>query len=70
MTMSIHYRVGIAHVTPSNMINRELWRWHRGLISWEEVAYLIYVEVRDGFFHPDTDSDVIKRVTQETYAQQ
>ena len=59
---------GIQHITPSHEVNRQIWRWIRGVQDETSLRLLIADEVRAGFFHPDTDSDVIIRVARETYS--
>ena len=54
-------------ITPSDKVNRELWRYARGVITWGQVAELINAEISEGRFHPETDVNAIHKVVWETY---
>lgn len=57
----------IKAITPSDNINRAIWRWIHGATTWNLVGIMIMEEVANGTLHPDTRTDVIKRVAHETY---
>lgn len=54
-------------ITPSDKVNRLLWRYARGLEPWSEVDHAVRMEITAGRFNPETDIEAIHAAMIHTY---